>query len=467
MRFLFTTLQTYETDFYGRVGSELQHRGHEVSHVTVSRQAARLLREQGFEARCLPDLVREAGVPPDPAAEVRRIEASYEMPHIRDVYRADAACAGRPEEWCIGRTVAHFRALERAFDLIEPDVVVPEVGNETLRVAAHLIGLARGIPVLFLLYTIFPDPLRLSVDTLHAPIVDPAEVRGLSAAEAEEVEAFRHEFVARAQPIREHRRVRVEPRRARVFAGHVRRRLTEDRDNDYLQPGRLLRTNAGEWVRARAARPFYNRLDSERPFVYFPLHVTDDYKITRIIPHCADQTSLVELVADALPPGHDLVLKEHPMSVGRNSLALLRRLQRRRNVRLVPPGTSTHELIRRSEAVSVISSTAGLEALLYEKPVLTLGQPYYSGYGVTLDVDSFAELREKVPELLRFRPDPELIRRFLHAAMRGCLPGAPVLVDRSEQNAVALAGSLEQVAAQAVDARTGGPERTSLKPSAL
>jgi hypothetical protein len=452
MRFLFTTLQTYETDFYGRVGAELRRRGHEVSHVAFSRQAARVLRQRGFDAYCLPDLVREAGEPADPADEVRRIEASYEMPHIRDVYRADTACAGRPEEECVRRTVGHFRALERAFDLIQPDVVVPEVGNETLRVAAHLIGLARGIPVLFLLYTIFPDPLRLSVDTLHAPIVDPAEVRELSPGEVEEVEAFRREFVARARPIREHRRVLIETRRLKVFADHVQRRLTEDRDNDYLRPGRLLRTNAGEWARARAARPFYDR-PADRPFVYFPLHVTDDYKITRIIPHCVDQTSLVEQVADALPPGHDLVLKEHPMSVGRNSLALLRRLKRRRNVRLLPPATSTHELIRRAEAIVVISSTAGLEALLYEQPVLTLGQPFYSGYGVTLDVHSFAELREKVPELLRFRPDPELIRRFLHAAMRECLPGAPVLVDRSEENAVALAGSLERVAERAVEAR--------------
>ncbi len=41
----------------------------------------------------------------------------------------------------------------------------------------------------------------------------------------------------------------------------------------------------------------------------------------------------------------------------------------------------------------MISSTVGLEALLYDKPVLTLGTPFYSGYGVTLDVDSFAEIR--------------------------------------------------------------------------
>jgi capsular polysaccharide biosynthesis protein len=453
MRFLFTTLQTYESDFYGRVGAELERRGHEVFHVTISRQAARLLHEQGIDARCLPNVVAAVAEPLSLDVEVRRIEESYDTPHIRDVYRADPACRDRPEQWCIARTVRHFRALEQIFEDLRPDIVVPEVGNETIRVASHLIGLQRGIPVLFLLYTIFPNPLRLYVDTLHAPIVEPEEVRELSPEEREEVDAFRRSFTAAAKPIREYRRVPVELRRVGVFAGHVWRRLAEDRDNDYLRPWRLLRTNVSEWLRAKAARPFYDRVDPRRPFVYFPLHVTDDYKITRIVPHCVDQVSLIEQIADALPAGYDLVLKEHPMSIGRNSIKLLQRLRRRQNVRLVRPYSSSHELIRRSEAVAVISSTVGLEALLYEKPVLTLGQPFYSGYGVTLDVDSFTELREKVPELLRFRPDAERIRCFLHAAMRSCYPGAPVLVDRSDENALRLAGSIEAAASRALAER--------------
>jgi hypothetical protein len=142
------------------------------------------------------------------------------------------------------------------------------------------------------------------------------------------------------------------------------------------------------------------------------------------------------------------------MSVGRNPLSLLRRLKRRTNVKLVSPYVSSHTLMRDAAAVAVISSTVGLEALLYEKPVLTLGQPFYAGYGVTLDVDSFRELREQVPALLRFRPDPERIARFLHAAMRACYPGAPVLVDRSDENAVALAGSIEERAREALLERT-------------
>src|SRR5262249_59178865 len=66
MRLLFTTLQTYESDFYGRVGAELIRRGHEVSHVTVSRRAARPLREPGFQAHCLPHPAREARPPTAP-----------------------------------------------------------------------------------------------------------------------------------------------------------------------------------------------------------------------------------------------------------------------------------------------------------------------------------------------------------------------------------------------------------------
>jgi hypothetical protein len=457
MRFLFTTLQTYESDFYGRVGRELERRGHETVHVSVSREAARLLRERGLDARCLMDEIPALPEPASVADEVARIEATYPIPHLRDVYYADRAADGLDEEAAARRTVAHFRALERIVDEVAPDAIVPEVGNETIRVVAHLVGVERGIPVLFLLYTVFPDPLRLTVDTLHVPIVPPEEVRPLTPEEEAEVDAFRSAFVERARPIREYRRWRVETRRMRLFAQHVRRKRTEDRDNDYLHPWRLLALNVSETARAQAARPFYDRLDAARPFVYFPLHVTDDYKIRKVIPHCEDQASLVEQVADALPPGHDLVLKEHPMSIGRNSLRLLRRLRTRPNVRLVEPHTSTHELIRRSEAVAVISSTVGLEALLYEKPVLTLGQPFYSGYGVTLDVDSFREIRAKVPELLRFRPDPETIRRFLHAAMRACSPGAPVLVDRSDENAVRLAGSIEEAAEKAVAERAAVP----------
>ena len=449
MRFLFTTLQDPETEFYGRVGAELSRQGHEVAHVTFSRVGARALRRRGYETFVLPDEMDALGHDLDFAAEAERIERTYDTPTIRDVYKTDFPCYGKPEEWCVERTVRHFLAIERILDRVRPDIVVPEVGSETMRTAAHLVSLQRELTVLFLFYTIFPNPLRLYVNTLHAPIVDESELRELSPDERAEVEGFMARFIEKNKPIRAYRDTKLRFPGWDVIGQRVAITLF-DRGNEYKRPGRGFLERRYERLRGRAARLLYQPLREGRPFVYFPLHVTDDYKIKRVIPHCVDQASLIEQIADSLPHGYDLVLKEHPMSIGRNTLSLLRRLRRIPNVRLVEPYTSSHDLVQRAEAVAVISSTVGLEALMHRKPVLTLGQPFYSGYGVTLDVDSFREIRTKVPELLEFRPDRERILRFLHAAMRRCYEGAPVLVDSSDENARKLASSLHRAAREGV-----------------
>jgi hypothetical protein len=443
VRFLFTTLQFRESDFYGRVGADLARRGHEVAHVTYSRRAADALRRKGERVECLVDRMAALGPIADPEAEGRQIVERYGLPTLRDVWKTDWPCYGKPDAFCVERTVRTFRALEAIFDELQPEVVVPEVGSETMRTATHEIAVARGIEVLFLFYTIFPDPLRLYRNTMHAPIVAQDELRELEPAEREQVEAFAARFKAKDKPIRAYREATITPAKLRDFARHIAVSATVDRDNEYLKPHRFVTNLVRERARAAASKPLYQPLDESKPFVYFPLHVVDDYKIKRVIPHCYDQASIIEQVADSLPHGYELVLKEHPMSIGRNTLKMLRRVARIPNARLVAPHTSSHMLIQRAEAIAVISSTVGLEALLYAKPVLTLGQPFYSGYGVTVDVDSFREIREAVPALLTFTPDEERIARFMGAAMRACYPGKPVLVDDSEANAVALAGSLD------------------------
>jgi len=441
VRFLFTTLQFQESEFYARVGAELQHLGHDVENVTFSRRSARVL-----GARCLADELAAVDDATDWEAQGRRIVAEYDVPTLRDVYKTDWPVDATDEAAGVERTVRHFLALEAVFDELRPDVVVPEVGSETIRTATHLIALRRGIEVLFLFYTLFERPLRLYRDTMHAPIVTPDDLRELTPEERVEVERFIADFTARDKPIRDYREARITATTLRDFGRHLAVSAREDRDNEYLRPQRFVANYVRERARAAAARRLYRPRRPGRPFVYFPLHVVDDYKILRVIPHTYDQASLVEQVAGALPHGYDLVLKEHPMSIGRNRLGLLRRLGRIPNARLVAPRTSSHELISESEAVAVISSTVGLEALLHGRPVLTLGQPFYSGYGVTLDVDSFSEIREAVPAVLAFAPDRERTLSFLAAAMRVCWPGKPVLVDRSDANARELAASLDGAA---------------------
>jgi len=443
VRYLFTTLQWVESEAYGRVSEGLRAKGHEVAHVTFSRRAAAALRRRGLDAICLPERIADQPRELDVPAEVARIESTYPIPSIRDVYLTDPACRGGAEDACVERTVRHFLALEGVFEEVRPDVLVPEVGSETMRTVAHLIARERGVRVLYLFLTIFPNPLRLYVDSYHAPIVPESELRPLSGDEGREVEEFRDAYIARGKPTLPYRKSVITPAKLIEFARHLGVRLAVERDNEYLVPRKYVAGYFQQRGRAAMTRALYSKLDPERPFVYFPLHVTDDFKVKRVIPHCVDQEYIVQQLADTLPQGYDLVLKEHPVSIGRNPVRMLRRLARRANVRLVNPYTSSHELIRRSAAVAVISSTVGLEALLYDKPVLTLGQPFYSGYGVTLDVDSFREIREAVPALLSFQPDTERIARFLHAAMRSTYVGKPAGVDPSDANVAALADSID------------------------
>ena len=446
LRFLFTTLQHVESEFYGRVGEGLRARGHDVFHVTYSRRAARMLQEAGIHAICLADRLARLDV--DAATverEVERIPRDYETSTLRDIYRTDHTCNGRPEAESVERTVRHVLAIEEIFDELAPDVVVPEIGNEMLRTVAHLVALRRAVPVLFLNYTIFPRPLRVTVDRPNARLLE-GPAPPIDAAQRAEVERFAAEFIARDAPIRGYREARVTAHRARILIRHVTVKLLDDRDNPYLQPLHWLAGRVREVVAARAARRYYSGRRPGRRYVYFPLHVTDDYKIKRVIPHCMDQAAIIEQVARALPHGYDLVTKEHPMSVGRTRLALLRRLRRMGNVRVVSPRTSSHDLISGASAVVVISSTVGLEALLHRKAVLTLGEPFYSGFGATLDAVSFAEIRRLVPYVLEWHPDPDLVDRLLYAGIRSGRAGAPVLVDRSGENAELLAASIDEAA---------------------
>ena len=121
-------------------------------------------------AEVLPDRLRVLGEL-DLAREARRIEERYPITSLRSVYLSDPASRGQSEAWLVDRTVRHFIAFEQLFDEVRPEVLVPDVGSETMRTAAHLIALDRGITTLFVFLTIFPRPLRLYIDTPHAPIV--------------------------------------------------------------------------------------------------------------------------------------------------------------------------------------------------------------------------------------------------------------------------------------------------------
>ncbi|AXC50422.1 capsular polysaccharide biosynthesis protein [Paracoccus suum] len=78
------------------------------------------------------------------------------------------------------------------------------------------------------------------------------------------------------------------------------------------------------------------------------------------------------------------------------------------------PGANPAALLAQIDEVWTMTSTLGFEALIRGVPVVTLGAPFYAGWGLTRDLDTVPERRQSQHDGPAGRPD---LRRLVHAAL--------------------------------------------------
>lgn len=140
-------------------------------------------------------------------------------------------------------------------------------------------------------------------------------------------------------------------------------------------------------------------------YVYFPFHVQLDYALTIRCPEYLNQLALVDYVCSILPSGVSLYIKEHPASIGGFGYGELRRLLRRHaNLRLIHPSVNSYDLAENARLVVTINSKAGAEALVMGKPVIVLGDAFYTHSGLAAHVANPRQLESAVREQLSEHP---------------------------------------------------------------
>jgi hypothetical protein len=166
-----------------------------------------------------------------------------------------------------------------------------------------------------------------------------------------------------------------------------------------LRLTRQLMTKRGLW---RALAPFW-RFDpppaAHDDFAYFPLFHTEESIHLVNIPFWARHVDdLAIAVANALPLGHRLYIKEHPAILGDVPFRTLRRLRCHPRIRLVSPGTQSQTLIAQAKAVIVLEGSAGWEALLLRRPFVVLGvKPFYAKCPLAFAVDNICDMNVVLP----------------------------------------------------------------------
>jgi capsular polysaccharide export protein len=73
-----------------------------------------------------------------------------------------------------------------------------------------------------------------------------------------------------------------------------------------------------------------------------------------------------------------------------------------------------NKLIKAASLVITINSTVGVEALIHDKPVITLGDNFYNVPEVVHHVNSLEELPQAINSALSVAPDKQHIQRFLY-----------------------------------------------------
>ena len=123
----------------------------------------------------------------------------------------------------------------------------------------------------------------------------------------------------------------------------------------------------------------YDEYISDADFYFYPLHLEPE----AVVLYWADgiyanQVKLIENIASQLPPGIMLYVKDHPHLYGYRDVFDYKRIQDIPNVKLLAPHLPGKKIVNDSKGVITLNGTAGLEALLLNKQIISFGSAFYN-----------------------------------------------------------------------------------------
>ncbi len=152
---------------------------------------------------------------------------------------------------------------------------------------------------------------------------------------------------------------------------------------------------------------------SSLKYVFIPFQVWSDTQIIYFSPWIKSMEQLFWLFVDIAKEFPDLhfIFKEHPSERFADYSKLHRIADKFPNLHFA--SNSTQELIEKAEVVVTINSSVGVEALLWHKKVIVLGQAFYDIDGIAKRAWSFSELLEHIKNLDNWEVDTVLVDNFL------------------------------------------------------
>lgn len=156
------------------------------------------------------------------------------------------------------------------------------------------------------------------------------------------------------------------------------------------------------------------KIDSDEPFVYFPLQVEPERNLLIGAPTFTNQIESIRTVAKSLPMGFKLFVKEHPAQNRTwRKISTYKEIMNIPNVLLIHPDVPSEKLYKNCSLVITIIGTSPFEAAFYGKPSIVFGDVVYSSLPSVFRVNNFDELQKIIQKSLQCKVNASDLDKFI------------------------------------------------------
>lgn len=430
---VFAVIAMREVVFFANIASLLREDGYNIAFLTFYEPGDAYLQARGFKVFSLHKETAK-GIRDLSEDSIRDYEKKYGIENLRHLLIHEKLTFNRYDETkLLSKALNYLDYFEKIIQDNEIRIFMQELGGFIAPLTLFYAAQAHNVKHIFFEPAMYKGRIFFNLNTLDVDLfADSAPKEGTAQFVKDYIEKYYSEKTVVVPDKDKHLFMDMSLRKLvnkrnleklwyKVYNKYIKRE--EEEYNAILNHiQRALRTYFNRKSIGKYYKPFY----SEEKYVYFPFHVPLDIQLTVRSREYLDQLFVVSLIADFLPVGYKLYIKEHPVGTGAYSAQQIKQLLKNENVVFLNPHTNSADIIKNADFIITINSKVGAEALMQNKKVIVLGTPYYKGFGVTADIAGLLQLKKVLVNLYKYAKEDiseEKLNSFFYKVYQSCFQG--------------------------------------------
>ena len=410
-QYLFIPLAMNQTLFYEKVAENLVRQGLQVSFICFHERSHHYLKDRGYKCYNPYRAVDYPTWNADSTVEFEKLVQKYTMPSFYHLLTHEQVAYGIPDQKeAILKYIWTIKNLENIFEghfKNTSTVVIQELGGFASVISGYYVARHYGFDHYFIEPSFFKGRYFLIKNSFGpVSVVQPdSEIQDEVQQIIQKVQQTGEiviPFKDRAHYLNLFDKVFNLYNFKRFY-----QKLADKYIHGYFEEFRYIfrfsRRHLMAFINKKKLAPYYQSESTlDEKFIYFPLHVPLDVAITFRSPVFKDQLNLIDLICRSCPLGYKVVFKEHPAMVGvipaDGVIALLKKYN---HLRVLHPTINNYKVLRAASSIVTVNSKSGAEAVTLGKPVIVLGDAFYTKSPLVHEERDLSKLSEVIAQSLQ------------------------------------------------------------------